>query len=193
MASTYTYTARSADSPENVVTFTIADHSVMVDTGAPVEQVERTLEATQAKVEGRHRAQPWLKPMTVSAIERLTHPFSLGDVYATTHDGGLAVKAWVRAGGLRLAPVVFDVEHVDNPVAAQAFVDELRQRKASMDRPGRFPGFLDYWATWFAAGFSAAVFLGVWVYRIGHYFRKSRVAQTQSPQPSPAEVELTTS
>ena len=181
MQGTYTYTARSADIPEQVVTFTIADHTLMVDTGAPVEQMERTLQATQAEVEGRHRVQPWLKPKTVSAIERITHPFSVGDVYARAVDGGLAVTAWMRAGGLRLAPVTFNLERVDNPIAAQAFVAELGQRKAGLGRPGRFPGPLDYWAGWLAAGLSVAAFLAACRYR------RSRAVRAQ-PSQAPHEA-----
>jgi hypothetical protein len=35
LENTYTYTARSADHPERVVTFTLYDHSMSVELGAP--------------------------------------------------------------------------------------------------------------------------------------------------------------
>ena len=165
MENTYTYTARSADNPEQVVTFTFYDRNLLVDVGVPVEHVERALEARQAEGEAEYHVQPWLKPMAISAIERGTHPFDVADVYAGTDNGGLAVTAWVRAGGLRLAPVVFSMEHIDNAAAAEAFVDELERRKASVDRPSRFPGLLDYWASWFVGGFSIAAVLASWLHK----------------------------
>jgi hypothetical protein len=164
MENTYTYTARSADNPEKVVTFTCYDHSLVVDVGVPIEQIERALQARQAGEE-EYRAQPWLKPMAISAIERGTRPFNVADVYAGADDGGLSVTAWVRAGGLRLAPVIFNMETVDNPQAAEAFVEELEKRRASVDRPSRFPGVLDYWVSWFVSGFSVVAVLATWLYR----------------------------
>jgi len=174
MENTYTYTARSADDPEKVVTFTLYDHHLIVDVGAPIEHVERALQARQAEEEEEedYQVQPWLKPVAVSAIERSTRPFNAADVYADTDNGKLSVTAWVRAGRLRLAPVVFNVENVDNLDAAEAFVDELEKRKTSIDRPSPFPGVLDYWASWFAGGFSIAAILAAWLHK------KYREAQT---------------
>jgi len=177
MENTYTYTARSADNPEKVVTFTFYDRHLMVDVGAPIEHVERALQVQQVEEADVDRAsadidrvsaeeyhvQPWLKPMAISVIQRGTHPFNAADVYAGIDNGGLSVTAWVRAGGLRLAPVVFNVEHVDNPDAAEAFVEELERRKASVDRPGSFPGVLDYWVSWLIGGFSVAAVLAAWL------------------------------
>jgi hypothetical protein len=110
-----------------------------------------------------YRIQPWLKPLAVSAIERSTQPFSVKDVYADVDEQQLTVTAWVRAGGLRLAPVTFRMAHVDNPDAAQAFVRQLEVRKTGSRRPGRFPGLLDYWATWFVGAFSTVVLLSAWL------------------------------
>jgi hypothetical protein len=165
MENTYTYTARSADNPERVVTFTFFDRNLVVDVGALIEHVERALQAGQAEAEEEYHVQTWVKPMAISAIERGTHPFDVADVYAGSDNGGLSVTAWVRAGGLRLAPVVFNMEHVDNPGAAEAFVEELEKRKASVDRPGRFPGVLDYWVSWFVGGFSVTAVLAAWLHR----------------------------
>lgn len=167
MEQTYTYTARSAEDPEEVVTFTFYDHGLIVDVGAPIEHVERTLQARQAEDEGEEeegvQIQPWLKPMAVSALERGTRPFDVSDVYAGLEEGDLSLTAWVRAGGLRLAPVIFNIAHVDNIDAAQAFVEELEARKAEGQRAGRFPGLLDYWATWFVGALSSVVLLGAWL------------------------------
>lgn len=160
---TYTYTARSADQPEHVVTFTLHDHSVSVEPGAPLEHVERALQAEKGETEagGESRIQPWLKPMAVSVMERVTRPFSVADVDASAEDGGLQVTQWVRTGGLRLAPIVFVMKRVDNPEAAQAFVEELERRKTFATRPGKFRGPLDYWGGWFLVGFVMTILLWI--------------------------------
>jgi hypothetical protein len=33
----------------------------------------------------------------------------------------------------------------------------LNERKKSVKKRGRFPGLLDYWATWIVAGFSVVI------------------------------------
>jgi hypothetical protein len=164
MEKTYTYTARSADNPEQVVTFTFYNRHLLVDIGVPIEHVERALQARQGgDQEEKYHIQPWLKPMAISAIERSTHPFNVSDVYADVDEGRLSLTAWVRAGGLRLAPVTFNMAHVDNADAAGAFVKQLEARKAEGHSPGRFPGLLDYWATWFVGALSTIVLLGAWL------------------------------
>jgi hypothetical protein len=46
---------------------------------------------------------------------------------------------------------------VDNPVAAQDFVEEVQERKTVSGL-----NVLDYWATWIVAGVSALVMLQRW-------------------------------
>lgn len=58
------------------------------------------------------------------------------------------MNLWNRILGLRLAPVQMDLGRVDNPDAARAFVDELEERQAEVEEPGRFGGPLDYWLGW---------------------------------------------
>ena len=164
MKNTYTYTARSARNPEQLVTFTLYDDSLMMDVGALMEHAERALEAQQVEGE-KYPVQPLLKPLAISVIERGMKPFSVADVYAHAENGGLLVTAWVRTSGLRLAPVIFTLRQVDNPDAAKAFVKELEKRKASVDRAGSLPGILDYWMTWFVGGFSVIGVLMAWLYK----------------------------
>ena len=136
MEKTYTYTARSADNPEQVVTFTFQDEHLFVDVGAPIEQVARGLEAQQAEDENadvQAPIKPWLKPMAIAAVERSTHPFNVADVTADVDEERLLVMAWVRTAGLRLAPVIFKIPRVDNADAAQGFVKQLEARKAKGD------------------------------------------------------------
>lgn len=164
MENTYTYTARSALAPEKVVTFTLYDHHMAVDVGAPLEHVERALrdvgEETEAETEAEagpevqeeaKRAYA-LKPTAVSLMERGGRPFNIADVYAQAKEDALIVTAWVRAKGLRLLPVRFAWEQVDNPQAAQAFSQEVRVRSQETSPPGRFRGVMDYWASWLLLG-----------------------------------------
>lgn len=173
MAETYTYTARSADHPERVVTFTLRDSRMSVGVGAPLEQVERAIELgrgreetegeeaveaeAQIEVEEPERARLWLRPLAVSLIERGTRPVHVDDVVAGVTDDWLRVRAWVRAAGLRLVPITLIDGRVDNPVAAEDFVQKVRERKTTTGF--NMLGFLDYWGTWIAAGVIALVLL----------------------------------
>jgi hypothetical protein len=149
------------------VTFTFSDHHLVVDAGAELGHVERAVStpvtAEQESDDEAHDVEPWLKPLAASDGERTYRLFDVSDVYALTEDEGLSVSAWVRAGGLRVAPVTFHMAQVDNPVAASAFVDELGRRKAEAEAPNRLPGMLDYWASWMLAGFATAIGLTVWL------------------------------
>jgi hypothetical protein len=64
----------------------------------------------------------------------------------------LQVKTWVRAKGLRLAPIGFAWDQVDNPQGAKAFVKEVRARRRATSHPGRFSGLMDYWISWLLLG-----------------------------------------
>jgi hypothetical protein len=165
LENTYTYIARSAQDSEKVVTFTLHDGHMSVEVGAPLEQVERALQTEEGEidVDTRTLVQPWVKPLTLSLLERGFDPIRLSDVYASAEDEGLNVIAWLRTGGLRVAPVTFDVERVDNPEATRAFVDELNRRKATATFSGKLPGFLDYWASWFLVITTLFVAVLIWL------------------------------
>jgi hypothetical protein len=158
MENTYTYTARSALAPEKVVTFTLYDHRVSVDLAAPLEQIEEALAGEEPEQEPDSEAQQEtqsyyaLKPTVVSLLERGTRPFDIADVRAQAENGGLAVTAWVRAKGLRLVPVRFAWEQVDNPEGARAFAKEVRARRRGAAHPGSFAGLMDYWVSWLLFG-----------------------------------------
>ncbi len=151
---TYTYTARSATSPEKVVTFTLRDHHLFIDLGVPVEQVESTLRSgDEEESQGL-----WLKPLVTSLAEVGMHPFRVDDVNASMVGDGLRVTAWVRIG-LRLLPVIFAIEEVDNPVAAQDFVKELEERREEAGVPPAPLRIADYWFTWIGLVLVAGGFL----------------------------------
>lgn len=160
MENTYTYTARSVDHPERVVTFTLYDRRMSVGIGVPLEQAARVAEAVrlqegeeeegEAPAEPMEQAQPqlWLKPVAVSLVEQGTAPFRVVDVDAQTDGDWLMVRGWVRVGGLRLAPIKLMSGRVDNPDAAQAFAKEVGRRKSELVAGPAFLQALDYWATW---------------------------------------------
>ena len=164
MENTYTYTARNAEDPAQVMTVTLLDHHMSVGLGPPLEQVEAALETEIAGDEAQpeeSQSAPsnlWLKPVVVSLVERGVGPFQLADVDAAIRDDWLRVSAWYRAG-LALAPITLVDGRVDNPPAAQAFVHELEARKAELERATGLFRLLDLWLTWILA---VAVVLGLW-------------------------------
>ena len=154
MKNTYTYTARNTENPEQVLILTLQDHYMSVDVGATMEQLEAALQGTEAGTESEEEANqgdlqaPWLKPMALSLLERGVGPFRVADVKASTDDGWLRITAWYRAGGLALVPVTLIDGTVDNPQAAEAFVEELERRKSEVTGPFTALNLLDYWFTW---------------------------------------------
>ncbi len=179
MAETYTYTARSAENPERVVTFTLRGSRLSVGVGAPLEQVEQAIrlgrgkepeaveEGVEAEIEVKEAERPklWLRPLAVSLIERGTRPVHVDDVATSVADDWLQVRAWIRAGGLRLAPITLIDGRVDNPVAAQDFVEEVRERKTVTGF--NLFGLLDYWVTWIVAGTFALAMFQKWRRKAG--------------------------
>jgi hypothetical protein len=165
---TYTYTARSINDPAQVITFTLYDKNMSVELGAPMEHIERAFQTTKEKnEESTDSSQAWLKPLITSLLERGTRPFHVADVEVTTENGSLNVTVWNRSGGLRLAPIIFNMGEVDNPVAAKAFEKELNRRKQVTAHPSYFPAPLDYWASWLLVSLSTFIALTLW-------FRKLR-------------------
>ncbi len=106
--------------------------------------------------------QLWLKPLAVSLLERGVGPFRIADVSAAAKDEWLSVSAWYRAGGLALAPVTLVDGIVDNPQAAQAFVEEVDKRKSEVQGPFGPLSVLDYWLTWILAGLLLFGLFQIW-------------------------------
>ena len=160
MENTYTYIARSIENPEQVVTFTLQDHHMSVGVGAPLEQIETILQQVDAGEEARQGSQAklWLKPLAVSLLERGVGLFRVTDVNSAVEDDWLRVSAWYRVGGLALAPVTLVNGRVDNPLAAQSFVEELEDRKSEVTGAFGLLNVLDYWLTWI---FGAALIFGL--------------------------------
>lgn len=182
MTDTYTFTARSADDSRHVATFTLFDHEMAVDPGEPLVDAGLLHDAGDSdsrnigfvyEPDGKLGLdlQSWLQPVASWLVQRTVQPFNIADVRAeTANKNGLDVRAWVRTGGRRLLPMSFNWKDVDNPEATRAFVDEIQRRQAEGGQIDRYPGPLDFWATWLAIATAAA---GLSLLAITRYFGKS--------------------
>lgn len=149
---TFTYTARSADDPNKMAMFTLHNGSVSVELGnAIMEQVGQAYD-TYRDEESEKGLTTWIKPAATGSIQKLIKPIPLSDFDAEVSGDALQMTAWIRAGGLRLAPVMMTWQEVDNPAGAEAFVSELRNRKEAIQEDRNRPAPLDYWASWIAIG-----------------------------------------
>ncbi|MEZ4771104.1 MAG: hypothetical protein R2844_22130 [Caldilineales bacterium] len=169
MTDTYTFTARSADEPRHVTTFTLIGHEMAVDPGEPLVDAGLLHNAGDNGSNGHgfnfniatddalsQDLQSWLQPVASWLVQRAAQPFNISDVNAQASRNGLDVRAWVRTGGRRLVPMFFRWNEVDNPEATSAFVNEIQRRKSEGAQIDRYPGPLDYWATWLAVAAAAA-------------------------------------
>jgi hypothetical protein len=148
---TFTFTARSARNPEQLATFTLSDGTVKVELGnAILEQVEGVFDAFHAEEANRFTA--WIEPAATGALQRVMQPIPIDDFDASIQDDSMRVVGWMRAGGLRLAPIVAVWPEVDNPAGARAFVDELHKRKTEISADSKGPDPFDYWISWILAG-----------------------------------------
>jgi hypothetical protein len=145
---TYTYTARSAIDPGKVVTFTLYNNHMRVNLTGFMEQASQVAGAEQKPEAIKQQITTQAKPAVVKIVENLSGPVHISDVDAHMEDEQLKVVLWQRTAGLRLAPVQFNMRRVDNLEAAEAFVDEVQERKSEAPSEGKFWGPLDYWAGW---------------------------------------------
>ena len=159
MTQTYTYTARSAEDPDRVVTFTLTDGHMMLNLTALVEQLADVATADEKAGAAKEELERQLRPATMKGIERISGPVHVRDVSADMRDGRLTVTAWQRAAGLRLAPIAIKMGRVDNEEGAADFIDELEDRQAEANHAGKFYGPLDYWFGWVALFLVLAILL----------------------------------
>ncbi len=161
MAKTYTYTARDAQNPASVVTITLYPRFARVNLTGMWDQLAALGDAVDAWQEAGAQLASQATPITLKLIEALSGPIHLSDLWAELDGERLQLIAWQRVRGLRLAPVTLDIPQVDNLEAAAAFVDELAERRQSLQSPALFPGPLDYWAGW--VGLAFAIFAVLWL------------------------------
>jgi hypothetical protein len=152
---TFTFTARSGANPDKSATFTLNNGTVAVELGnALVEQISKAYDSFSDE-EAVQRVSSWFKPAATGTLQKMIEPISLTDFDAEMSGDALQTTAWIRAGGLRLAPVMMTWQDVDNPEGAQAFVDELRDRKEQVEQITSAPDPFDYWISWLVMGLAA--------------------------------------
>jgi hypothetical protein len=153
---TMTFTARDAYDPDKIATFTLQNGSVSIDFGEKMrQQVEEMVDKISNEQAGVLASAA--KPAVSASLQKLLQPFPLEDFAASFDGDSLKTRAWVRAGGLRLAPVVLNWQQVDNPAAAAAFVDALEQRQTEVGGLSRLLNPLDYWLIWVLVGVTAVI------------------------------------
>lgn len=146
---TYTFTARNVSNPDKVVTFTLYDGHMRVNLTGLLDQTKTVAGAEEKSEELKQQFSTHAKPALLKLKEGVSGPIHVSDVKARMDDDQFHVTLWPRVAGLRLAPVQLDMGQVDNEDAAEAFVDELRQRKETTKSDARkFFGPLDYWIGW---------------------------------------------
>lgn len=156
---TYTYTARNASNPSNVVTFTLYNNHLRVNLTGVMEQARTVAETEEKSAELKTQISTQAKPAAMKIVESLAGPTHINDVNAHLEDDQLKVILWQRTAGLRLAPVIFNMKRIDNVDAAEAFVNEVGQRKTSSSNSGGLWGPLDYWIGWAGLLVTAGIFL----------------------------------
>jgi hypothetical protein len=146
---TYTYTARNINNPDKVVTFTLYDGHMRVNLTGLLDQAKTVTDADEKSGELRQQVSLQAKPALLKIKEGISGPVHINDINAKMDEDQLQVTMWPRVAGLRLAPVQLTMGQVDNEEAAEAFVDELEQRKETTESETRkFFGPLDYWIGW---------------------------------------------
>lgn len=156
---TYTYTARSINNPSNVVTFTLYNNHLRINLTGVVEQAGTVAQAEEKSAEVKTQISTQAKPAVMKLVENLAGPTHINDVNTHLEGDKLKVILWQRTAGLRLAPVIFNMKKVDNIEAAEAFVNEVDQRKTYSSNSGRLWGPLDYWIGWAGLLVTMGIFL----------------------------------
>lgn len=160
---TLTFTARSQVDPDKIATFTLQDEHVKVELGtALMEQVDNLIDTFQS--EESLQIANVLEPAATGTLHHLLQPIPLADFDASLTGNTLQLSAWLRAGGLRVIPIMETWEAVDNPAGAAAFVDELKERRMFSAKQRKLPALFDYWVSWLVLG-SVSVAMPILWYR----------------------------
>ena len=145
---TYTYTARSTEDTDKVVTLTIIDDKLQIDLTGLFNKVS-DIASGEDRVDLLGEVQSTQSEAVIlKVIEKITEPIHLKDITAFYEDDNFNLIFWKRVGGLRLAPIVVSMGEVDNPEVALAFIDTVEEQQALLEKPGMFCGPFDYWFTW---------------------------------------------
>jgi hypothetical protein len=156
---TYTYTARNAEDPDKVVTFTLDEERMRVNLTDLLEDTQRVMSSDSKPRELVRQAKSKLMPVLMKLRERLMGPVHVSDVNASLNADRFRVRIWPRLAGLRLLPIRINMGQVDNEDAAEAFVDELEVRKEEEPEVRKFFGPFDYWFGWAGLLLLAGLFI----------------------------------
>ncbi len=159
MPFTYTYTARNKENPNRIMTFTIFEDYLKVNLTGLVDQVSEVVEEKDRQDAVKEFLTTQSGSALYKAVERLSGPVHVNDVSPSYAEGLFKLTFWKRVAGLRFAPLVLAMGDVDNPEAAEKFINTLKERQDLADTPGIFSGPLDYWATWMAMAIGIIVLI----------------------------------
>lgn len=148
MPFTYTYTARNKENPDRVLTFTIIEDHLKVNLTGLVDQLSDVDKGEDQKTAVKNFLTTQSGTAIYKAMERLSGPVHVSDVNPQYKEGKFRLTFWKRLAGLRFAPITIVMGSVDNPEAAEQFINTLIERQNQTESPGYFAGPLDYWATW---------------------------------------------
>ena len=162
MENTYTYTARSAEDPSRMVTFTLRDHRLTVDLTTSAEDLRKALRSSQEDV-AADETLTWIKTIAGPLHSRGDDSFSLDDIDASVDRDALRIAAWTQSDDEHVQPIIISLDRVDNADAARAFVRELNRRKLSLARRQRLLGVIGQRLYWFLTGFFTATLSLFWL------------------------------
>lgn len=146
---TYTYTARSAEDVDELVTFTIEDDYLKINFGGVLaEKAEEILAADDKSAVVEEQLKSSIKPVSMQLISTMSKPTHLYDANVKYQNGDLHIWGWQRVARLRLFPFYFIIKSVDNKDSAKAFEKEIQKNKEEAPSINRFTGPLDYWLGW---------------------------------------------
>ena len=150
MTFTYTYTARAKDNPNTAMTFTIYGDYLKVDLTGLGEKISEVIDEDRRQDALKEVITKQAGSTLYYLLERLSGPVHIKDVTPIFENGQFTLIFWRRLAGLRFAPIVVSMGEVDNPEAAEQFINTLEERQELTETPSIFSGPLDYWVTWIA-------------------------------------------
>jgi len=175
MAETYTYTARDAENPDNLVTITLYPDSVKINPTGLWDQLGKLSTTDEKAEELRRQLANHAGPTALKLIESISGPIHLRDFNVHLEGERLQINTWQRLNRLRLAPLNLTFQRVDNLDAAEAFIAEVQRRKQDMGSAQTLPGIFDYWAGWMVL--AIGILTGVLIILILQ--RRNKGAETQ--------------
>ncbi len=151
MSKTYTYTARNANDPAHIITFTLHDRQLVIEP-VMLEHADRLRHGPRHDV--AHGELEVLKLFKDSRPPLI----KLSDVAAHLDRDRLRLVAWGQLPDRQWRPITLSMDHVDNVPAARAFIRELNRRRMAALRRDRLQRWVAPRVALFAGGIAAVVF-----------------------------------